>query len=108
MHFLYAGLSLTVVRMLPVAIALWGTRLSRATVLFMGWFGPRGLASIVLGLVYIEHRMQQDGLSTISLAVMATVFVSIFAHGLSAAPGMELYARKIAQLEPGAPEHEGG
>jgi hypothetical protein len=62
----------------------------------------------VLGLVYIEHMMQQDGLSTISLAVMATVFVSIFAHGLSAAPGMELYARKIAKLEPGAPEHEGG
>jgi len=62
----------------------------------------------VLGLVYIEHMMHQEGLSTISLAVMATVFVSIFAHGLSAAPGMELYARKIAELEPGAPEHEGG
>jgi len=108
MHLLYACLSLTVVRMLPVAIALWGTRLSSATVLFMGWFGPRGLASIVLGLVYIEHMMQQDGLPTISLAVMATVFLSIFAHGLSAAPGMELYARKIAQLEPGAPEHEEG
>jgi len=108
MHLLYAGLSLTVVRMLPVAIALWGTRLSSATVLFMGWFGPRGLASIVLGLVYIEHGMQQEGLSTIRLAVMATVFISIFAHGLSAAPGMELYARKIAALEPGAPEHEGG
>jgi len=108
MHFLYAGLSLTVVRMLPVAIALWGTRLSSATVLFMGWFGPRGLASIVLGLVYIEHAMHQEGLSTIRLAVMATVFVSIFAHGLSAVPGMELYARKIAALEPSAPEREGG
>ncbi len=108
MHFLYAGLSLTVVRMLPVAIALWGTRLSSATVLFMGWFGPRGLASIVLGLVYIEHMMHGESLSTISLAVMATVFLSIFAHGLSAAPGMELYARKIAELEPSAPEHEGG
>ena len=108
LHFLYAGLSLTVVRMLPVAIALWGTRLSPATVLFMGWFGPRGLASIVLGLVYIEHMMHQGSLSTISLAVMATVFVSIFAHGFSAVPGMELYARKIAELEPGAPEHEGG
>jgi len=108
MHFLYAGLSLTVVRMLPVAIALWGTRLSSATVLFMGWFGPRGLASIVLGLVYIEHTMHQEGLSTITLAVMATVFISIFAHGLSAVPGMELYARKIAALEPSAPEHEGG
>lgn len=108
LHFLYAGLSLTVVRMLPVAIALWGTRLSPATVLFMGWFGPRGLASIVLGLVYIEHMMHQGSLSTISLAVMATVFVSIFAHGFSAVPGMELYARKIAELEPSAPEHEGG
>jgi NhaP-type Na+/H+ or K+/H+ antiporter len=108
MHLLYAGLSLTVVRMLPVAIALWGTRLSSATVLFMGWFGPRGLASIVLGLVYIEHAMQQEGLSTIRLAVMATVFISIFAHGLSAAPGMELYARNIAALEPSASEHEGG
>jgi NhaP-type Na+/H+ or K+/H+ antiporter len=107
-HLLYAGLSLTVVRMLPVAIALWGTRLSSATVLFMGWFGPRGLASIVLGLVYIEQAMHEEGLSTIRLAVMATVFVSIFAHGLSAAPGMERYARKIARLEADAPEHEGG
>jgi sodium/hydrogen antiporter len=106
-HLLYAIISLTVVRMLPVAIALWGTRLSRATVLFMGWFGPRGLASIVLGLVYITHGMHQEGVSTISLAVMATVVLSIFSHGLSAMPGMELYARKIAALEAGAPEHEG-
>ena len=60
-HVLYAVLSLTVVRMLPVAVALIGTRLSRATVLFMGWFGPRGLASIVLGLVYLEHGMHQSG-----------------------------------------------
>jgi NhaP-type Na+/H+ or K+/H+ antiporter len=108
MHLLYAGLSLTVVRMLPVAIALWGTRLSSATVLFMGWFGPRGLASIVLGLVYIEHGMHGESVTTITLAVMATVFISIFLHGLSAAPGMELYARKIAKLESSAPEHEGG
>jgi sodium/hydrogen antiporter len=106
-HWLYAVLSLTVVRMLPVAIALWGTRLSSATVWFMGWFGPRGLASIVLGLVYIEHSMHQGGVSTIRLAVMATVFISIFAHGLSAVPGMKLYARKIAALDPSSPEHEG-
>ena len=59
-HALYAVLSLTVVRMLPVAIALIGTRLSRSTVLFMGWFGPRGLASIVLGLVYLEHGAQSS------------------------------------------------
>ncbi|MDO9161002.1 MAG: cation:proton antiporter, partial [Methylococcaceae bacterium] len=55
-HLLYAGLSLTLVRMVPVAIALAGTGLSRATILFMGWFGPRGLASIVLGLVYLERQ----------------------------------------------------
>jgi NhaP-type Na+/H+ or K+/H+ antiporter len=94
--------------MLPVAVALWGTRLSSATVLFMGWFGPRGLASIVLGLVYIEHGMHGESVTTIALAVMATVFISIFAHGLSAGPGMEVYARKIAVLEAGAPEHEEG
>ena len=51
-HVLYAVLSLTVVRMLPVAIALIGSGLKRSTVLFRGAFGPRGLASIVLGLVY--------------------------------------------------------
>jgi NhaP-type Na+/H+ or K+/H+ antiporter len=106
-HLLYAVLSLTVVRMLPVTIALWGTRLSRATVLFMGWFGPRGLASIVLGLVYLEHALHGEGVHTIILAVMATVFLSIFAHGLSAAPAMDIYARRIAALDASASEREG-
>lgn len=105
-HAAYAVLSLTVVRMLPVAVALWGTRLSRATVLFMGWFGPRGLASIVLGLVYLEAHSRQTAEPTIRLAVMVTVLASIFVHGLSALPGMELYARKIAALPPDAPERE--
>ena len=104
---LYAVLSLTVVRMLPVAIALLGTRLSRATVLFMGWFGPRGLASIVLGLVYLEHSAHEPGEFTIRLAVMTTVLLSIFAHGLSAMPGINLYAAKVAALDPAAPEHQG-
>ena len=67
-HLLYAVISLTLVRMVPVWIALMGTRLSRATVLFMGWFGPRGLASIVLGLVYLEHETHQSGETTIQLA----------------------------------------
>jgi sodium/hydrogen antiporter len=105
-HWLYAVLSLTVVRMLPVAASLIGTRLSRATILFMGWFGPRGLASIVLGLVYLEQESQLPGENTIRLAVMATVFLSIFAHGLSAVPGINLYALKIRALAPGAPEHQ--
>ena len=103
-HGLYAVLSITLIRMLPVAIALAGTGMSRATVLFMGWFGPRGLASIVLGLVYLEKHKQQPTDTTIELAVMLTVLLSIFAHGLSAVPGMELYARRIGTLSPDAPE----
>jgi sodium/hydrogen antiporter len=104
----YAMLSLTVVRMAPVAIALIGTRLSRASVLFMGWFGPRGLASIVLGLVYLEQETHQPGEHTIRVAVMLTVFLSIFAHGLSALPGINLYAARVAALPAAAPERELG
>ena len=103
---LYAVLSLTLIRMIPVALALAGTGLSPATLLFVGWFGPRGLASIVLGLVYLEGQANLPGESTIRLAVMATVLVSIFAHGLSAMPGIELYARRIACLPRSAPEHQ--
>ena len=103
---LYALLSLTVVRMLPVAVALIGTGLSRATVLFMGWFGPRGLASIVLGLVYLEHQTHQPSEPTIRLAMMATVLLSIFAHGLTAMPGINAYARRLENSRPGVPEQE--
>ena len=103
-HFVYAVISLTVVRMLPVAISLIGTRLKAVTVLFMGWFGPRGLASIVLGLVFLEHTSHQPGEATIRLAVMATVLMSIFAHGLSALPGMNIYAQKLKGINPDAPE----
>jgi len=101
---LYAILSLTVVRMLPVALALAGTGMSRATVLFMGWFGPRGLASIVLGLVYLEQQTNLAGENTIRLAVMATVLLSVVAHGLSAMPGIARYAKGVAGLPPNAPE----
>lgn len=104
-HLLYAVLSLTLVRMLPVAIALIGTRLSTATVLFMGWFGPRGLASIVLGLVFLEEEAKLPGEETIKLAVMATVLLSIFAHGFSALPGIDRYARRVAALNAEAPEN---
>jgi sodium/hydrogen antiporter len=105
-HVVYAILSLTVVRMLPVALALLGTRLSRPTVLFMGWFGPRGLASIVLGAVYLEQVGHHHASPAIRGAVMATVLLSIFAHGLSAMPGISLYAAKIDTLDPNAPERQ--
>ena len=104
-HVLYAVLSLTVVRMLPVAIALIGTRLSSATVIFMGWFGPRGLATIVLGLVFLEKEARLPGEETIRLAVIATVLLSIFVHGLSALPGIDWYARRVAALRATAPEN---
>jgi sodium/hydrogen antiporter len=104
--WLYAVLSLTVVRMLPVAIALAGARLSWASVLFMGWFGPRGLASMVLGLVYLEQEAHLPGEATLKLAVIVTVVLSIFAHGLSAVPGINLYAKSIAGLGEDAPEHQ--
>jgi NhaP-type Na+/H+ or K+/H+ antiporter len=92
--FAYALLSLTVVRMLPVAVSLIGSGLDEATVAFMGWFGPRGLASIVLGLVYLEEEKHLPGEQVTRLAVMATVLLSIFAHGLSAQPCIRLLARK--------------
>ncbi len=103
----YAALSLTAVRMAPVALALMGTRTSRPTVLFMGWFGPRGLASIVLGLVFLEHEARLPGERTITLAVVATVFLSILAHGATAMPGISLYGKAIRALPPTAPEREG-
>jgi NhaP-type Na+/H+ or K+/H+ antiporter len=95
----YAALSLTVVRILPVAIALIGSGLSRASIVFMGWFGPRGLASIVLGMVYLEQETHQSGEPTIRLAVMLTVLLSIFAHGFSALPGINFYASRLKARE---------
>lgn len=102
----YGVLSLTLIRMVPVAIALRGTRLSWPTVLFIGWFGPRGLASIVLGLVYLDGETNLPGESTIKLVVMATILLSIFAHGLTALPAIGRYAKAIAVLDNSAPEHE--
>jgi NhaP-type Na+/H+ or K+/H+ antiporter len=77
------------------------------TILFMGWFGPRGLASIVLGLVYLEMETHLPCEETIRLTVMATVWLSIFAHGLSALPGLNFYAQRVKLLPADAPEHQG-
>ena len=89
---LYALLSLTVVRMLPVAIALLGTAARRPTVGFLGWFGPRGLASIVFAIILVEEGgLPHD--DTIVTTVYFTIGLSVLAHGLSAAPLAERYAR---------------
>lgn len=88
----YAALSLTLVRMIPVAVAMLGTRARAPTVGFLGWFGPRGLASIVFAVIVIEesHLPHQN---LIVLAVYLTVGLSVLAHGLSAAPLAGRYAR---------------
>ncbi|HXY10294.1 MAG TPA: cation:proton antiporter [Terriglobales bacterium] len=102
--WIYAILSLTIVRMLPVALALIGTGLSRGSVVFMGWFGPRGLASIVLGMVYLEQELHLPGEPKIRIVVMATVVLSIFLHGLSALPGIVVYSRYVEGLDRSALE----
>jgi NhaP-type Na+/H+ or K+/H+ antiporter len=80
----YAVLSLTAVRMLPVALALVGTGLSRATVGFVGWFGPRGLASIIFALIALEELHGEAGRAVAVIGM--TVLLSVLAHGLSARP----------------------
>ena len=89
---LYAVLSLTVVRLLPVAIAMLGTGARVPTLGFMGWFGPRGLASIVFAVIIVEesHLPHQN---LIVVAIYLTVGLSVFAHGLTAAPLADRYAR---------------
>jgi NhaP-type Na+/H+ or K+/H+ antiporter len=81
---LYALLSLTVIRMLPVFLVLAGTDLRPDEKLFVGWFGPRGLASIVFGVIVLNERL--PGGDTLTTAVVSTVVLSIVAHGLSANP----------------------
>jgi len=88
---LYAVLSLTVARMLPVAVAMLGTGARRPTVAFLGWFGPRGLASIVFAVILIEEGgLPHENL--IVTTIMITIGLSILAHGLTAAPLANRYA----------------
>jgi NhaP-type Na+/H+ or K+/H+ antiporter len=107
LYLLYALMSLTLIRMIPVAVSLIGARLHSSTVLFMGWFGPRGLASIVLGLILLKEEADLPGEGLISLAVIATVLISVFIHGLSTAPAIDVYSSQFEKLPPQAPERAG-
>jgi len=92
---LYAILSLTIVRMVPVAVSLVGARLGRATVLLVAWFGPRGLASVVFALLALEEL----GSSTAGPAVAVistTVLLSVVVHGATAEPLAAAYAKRLA------------
>jgi NhaP-type Na+/H+ or K+/H+ antiporter len=93
---LYALLSLTLVRMLPVVIAMAGSRARGPTLGFVGWFGPRGLASIVFAVIVVEEsNLPHETL--LAQAIYLTVGLSVLAHGLTAAPLANRYARWYEQ-----------
>jgi NhaP-type Na+/H+ or K+/H+ antiporter len=101
---LYAVLSLTVIRMVPVALALAGTRLGRAAVAFVGWFGPRGLASVVFALLALEDlgKPASPAVSVIAF----TILLSVVAHGLTANPLAHRYGPRLA-TSTGRPDDAG-
>ena len=95
---LYAVLSLTVVRMLPVFVSMIGVQAKAVTVGFLGWFGPRGLASI-LYLFTVLDTDSMPGVDTIYAVTLITVLFSVFAHGISAAPAARWYGRIMGDDE---------
>ena len=101
---IYALLSLTIIRMLPVMLALRGLNLRKPTFWFVGWFGPRGLASLLFALLVVSEFEMPHG-ETILNFVVATVLLSMTTHGLSAIPGTGLYASQLNSDE-GTFEHE--
>jgi sodium/hydrogen antiporter len=104
---LYALLSLTLIRMLPVAISLLGVHFRRDTQLVMGWLGPRGLASVVFTLIAYES-FQETGRQFTTLSAMAgwTIVLSVLLHGFSAKPLARWYANRLKGAPPSAPELE--
>ncbi|WP_327344483.1 cation:proton antiporter [Streptomyces europaeiscabiei] len=106
---LYAVLSLTVVRMVPVALSLVGSGLRPPTVAYIGWFGPRGLASVVLALLVAEESAHVPGVELLGRVVAVTVGLSVLLHGVSAVALAERYGRwyeKAAAATRGLREEE--
>ncbi|WP_106475645.1 cation:proton antiporter [Phytohalomonas tamaricis] len=102
----YALISLFIVRPVATAISLWGTGLSPASVGFLGWAGPRGLASIVYA-VLIAETADVPGADLVFIVAAWTILLSIYLHGLTAAPLSAWYGRKTRPSEePDAPEHQ--
>jgi NhaP-type Na+/H+ or K+/H+ antiporter len=90
---LYAVLSLTLIRMLPVFLCLTGMSVSSEGKLFIGWFGPRGLASIVFAIIVLEADLANVGV--LSMVVACTVFLSIVAHGITANPWARAFGERF-------------
>ena len=96
----YALLSLTVLRMVPVALSLLGAGLDGWTVGFVGWFGPRGLASVVFALLAIEELGETPMIGEAIAVVALTVLLSVVLHGVSAGPLGSRYVLAEATHEP--------
>ena len=96
-ELVYALASLTVLRMLPVAISMIGGKLGWQTIAFMGWFGPRGIAS-VLYLLMAVAAIGVEGHETVMSVIVLTIAISVYAHGISATPLSRRYG-KSASLE---------
>jgi len=94
---LYTILSLAVIRLLAVAISLYRTHEKPITIGFLGWFGPRGIASILYIFIVLEETLTNEVL--IYNVVMLTVLISIFAHGITAAPLAKLYGARMNASE---------
>jgi NhaP-type Na+/H+ or K+/H+ antiporter len=94
-YLVYAALSLTVIRMLPVFLCLTGTGLNTESKLFIGWFGPRGLASVVFAVMVLNADLENAG--TLAVVVACTVIMSILAHGVTANPWAQAYGRRSKQ-----------
>lgn len=92
---LYALLSLTLIRMAPTALSLVGLKLKWPSVAFIGWFGPRGLASVLFLLIAVEQE-EMGRLSEVEAVVYVTVFLSVILHGASAFPLARLYGNTKA------------
>ena len=104
----YALLSLTIVRMVPVAVSLTGARLRPDTIALIGWFGPRGLASVVFLFVALDELGPAHPATEVLVrAVTWTVLLSVFLHGSSARPIGAWYARRIARAPAGDWERGG-
>jgi NhaP-type Na+/H+ or K+/H+ antiporter len=90
-------LSLSVIRMIPIAISLIGAGVRLPTQLFLGWFGPRGLASILFVLLILEEADIPHRQELLSITVI-TVALSVVLHGVTAAPLSRLYGRLAARM----------
>ena len=101
---IFALLSLTVVRMVPVALSLVGSGVRAPTIAFIGWFGPRGLASLLFAILIVsEAELPHESL--IFSLTMLTVLCSIFLHGMTAAPFAAAYGKRTANAEQCPGEH---